>query len=135
MKSGIVSFIEDDIYEIWDEEETVRTFQRGKDVQFNPNHRNRHVFTRKTIPDRKLIRMKFLERGDVIRKCGSVYIVMYRADSTIYYSNFDIEKKQSGGGGKHNTGQSGTKNNEIVEYEGFYNYLHSSTRVYAFMAE
>lgn len=135
MKQGIPVFIEPDIYEEWDEEETIKTFQRGRSAQFDASHRNHHVFTRKTLPDRKLIRMKFLERGDVIRRCGTVYIVMCRTNRVIYYSNFDIENKQTGGGGKHSTNESGILSSEIVEYEGFYTHLHPPTRPYAFMTD
>ncbi len=77
--------------------------------------------------------MKFLERGDVIRKLGSTYIVMYRTDTVIYYINFDVDTRKSGGGGNHHTNYSGTKNNEIVEYLGFYSHLHAPNRPYAFM--
>ena len=84
MKTETTTLIEGDTYEDWDEENgIVRGFQGQREAQFNANYKNYHVFRRKSLPDRKLIRMRFLERGDVIRKCGTIYIVMHLTDGVI----------------------------------------------------
>lgn len=121
-KSGTVKLIDEFMEE---EEETVGSYPRVRSRvdQFDPDFRNKHVFKRDHMPDTKLIRMKFLQRGDVFRELGSTYIVRNISNRLICWLNFDIYYLQSGGGGALQTNVSGTKSNKIVEYVGYYTYL------------
>lgn len=132
MKSGIVKLINTAIIA-----ETVgSSFRSRKRVdQFDPDFRNKHVFKRDHMPDTKLIRMRFLERGDVFRELGSTYIVRNRTDRLIHYLNFDLYYLQSGGGGALATNISGTESNKIVEYVGYYTYLFGHHKPYVGIPE